>query len=263
MASRDGARGGGRRKSSRERDRDSRSRERARRSARRRERSRATAVEQSGEHEFPPFDGVDDLAVVDGDLEDADGADTGDADADAAERHLDETDGTDAADDVVPADSADEVRRPNRSRTRHRRAVPASHRGRAFADGVSRRLHGIDPKRAVVMALVVSVVAMTLAMPLRTYFSQHTEFQQLAEANEQLRGEVDDFQQRVNEQNDPAYIEAQARERLQFVRPGETPIVMMYPGDTEREAAEQRERALRDAPWYDTLWRSVTEPPRQ
>lgn len=55
----------------------------------------------------------------------------------------------------------------------------------------------------VITVVVVCVVALTLAMPLRTYFSQRSEFRQLTASNEQLRREVADYQQKVNEQNDP------------------------------------------------------------
>ncbi|SDU55346.1 Septum formation initiator [Gordonia westfalica] len=113
----------------------------------------------------------------------------------------------------------------------------------------------------VITVVVVCVVALTLAMPLRTYFSQRSEFRQLTASNEQLRREVADYQQKVNEQNDPAYIEAQARTRLQFVKPGEIPLVMLFPADeARREAAERAEERAR-APWYGNLWDTLSTPP--
>ncbi|GAC68558.1 FtsB family cell division protein [Gordonia soli] len=125
------------------------------------------------------------------------------------------------------------------------------------------RWEGLNPRRALVLGLVVSVVALTLAMPLRTYFSQQSEFDQLKTSNAQLRTEVADYQQKVNEQNDPAYIEAQARDRLKFVKPGEKPVVMMFPGDDARKAAEQQAEERRRAPWYGNLWDAVATPPTQ
>ncbi|WP_442903731.1 FtsB family cell division protein [Gordonia sp. Z-3] len=147
-----------------------------------------------------------------------------------------------------------------------RRAPRVSNRSRATRRRIDRaawvaRWEGLDAKRAIVLALVVSVVALTLAMPVRTYFSQRAEFEQLRASNDQLRSEVSDYQQKVNEQSDPAYIEAEARERLQFVRPGEKALVMMFPGDDARIAAEKQAEERARSPWYGNLWESVSTPP--
>ncbi|MGV9710692.1 FtsB family cell division protein [Gordonia sp. NPDC003424] len=133
--------------------------------------------------------------------------------------------------------------------------------GRMRTPRLAARWERLDAKRAIVLALVVSVVALTLAMPVRTYFSQRTEFEQLSAGNTRLRGEVTDYQQKVNEQGDPAYIEAKARERLQFVRPGEKAVVMMYPGDDARIAAQKRAEERARSPWFSNLWDAVSTPP--
>lgn len=113
----------------------------------------------------------------------------------------------------------------------------------------------------VITVVVVCVVALTLAMPVRTYFSQRSEFRQLTASNEQLQREVADYQQKVNEQNDPAYIEAQARARLGLTKPGEIPLVMVYPEDAARREAARRAEKRAQAPWYGNLWDSLSTPP--
>ncbi|MFW0796263.1 septum formation initiator family protein [Gordonia sp. CPCC 205515] len=153
---------------------------------------------------------------------------------------------------LVDDDTDDESPTPTRLPRRVRRTGASS---------LAARWERLDAKRAIVLALVVSVVALTLAMPVRTYFSQRTEFEQLAVGNDRLQTEVADYQQKVNEQGDPAYIEAKARERLQFVRPGEKAVVMMYPGDDARIAAEKRAEARARNPWFSNLWDSVSTPP--
>lgn len=110
------------------------------------------------------------------------------------------------------------------------------------------------------MAVVLAIVVLTLAMPMRTYFAQQSEFDQLRESNAQLRSEVAEYQQKVNEQGDPAYTEAKARARLQYARPGETVLVLTFPGQAQRQAEEDRAAAKARNPWYGNLWDSVATP---
>ncbi|MCD2147490.1 septum formation initiator family protein [Gordonia paraffinivorans] len=166
-----------------------------------------------------------------------------------------ETEPVTAADTAVSADTA--------VRTSRRAAAPGRSR---VSSGFAARLRRLEMTPATVATLVITVVvvcvvALTLAMPLRTYFSQRSEFNQLAAANEQLRREVADYQQKVNEQNDPAYIEAQARARLQFVKPGEIPLVMLFPADEARREAQERAEKRARAPWYGNLWDTLSTPP--
>lgn len=169
--------------------------------------------------------------------------------------------GAAGADDLGQSQDADSVD-DDHSSVRDRSAARAQ-RVRGRVARLAHRWRRLDPKATIGLAVVIAIVALTLSMPLRTYFSQRSEFAQLATANEQLEREVADYQQKVNLQNDPAYIEAQARARLHFVKPGEKPIVMMYPGDAEREAAEQRAAERARNAWYANLWDAVATPPEQ
>ncbi|MCX6470244.1 MAG: septum formation initiator family protein [Corynebacteriales bacterium] len=123
-----------------------------------------------------------------------------------------------------------------------------------------RLVRGMSPKRAVLLAMVVSVVALTLAVPLRTYFSQQSESDQLAGANTSLRTEVSELQSKVDEQNDPAYIQAQARDRLQFVMPGDKAVVMQFPTPPAKSDEEKRAERRAGNAWYTNLLDSVSTP---
>lgn len=129
-----------------------------------------------------------------------------------------------------------------------------------IAHAAAEHLRGINPRHAVILAVVIGFVTLTLAMPVRTYFSQRAEFDQLRESNAQLRKEVADYQQKVNEQGDPAYTEAKARSRLQYARPGETVLVLSFPGEQARKAAAERDAARARNPWYGNLWDSISTP---
>ncbi|GAA1481593.1 hypothetical protein GCM10009624_20330 [Gordonia sinesedis] len=248
MASRDG------RRRTRETARDRRSRDASRRSPRRDRAARrpTISVVETGEQELwiddpdPAEPVADDIAASADGSYDSDGA--GDEPTSPA-----------TEENTRGGRSGTRRHGPGRERSRGRTARRRPERD--VVGALSHRLRALDAKRAVVLALVIGVVALTLAMPIRTYFAQRTEFSQLATSNEQLRRQVADYQQKVNEQNDPAYIEAKARERLQLLRPGETGLVMVYPGDAERRAAEQRAEERARNPWYQNLWQAVSTPP--
>lgn len=123
------------------------------------------------------------------------------------------------------------------------------------------RLASVNSKRALGTLLVLVLLALTLAVPVRTYLAQRGEFNRLQAENEQLAQDVDHYQRRVTEQNDPAYIESQARDRLQYVMPGEKPVVLTYPYRDRRQAEEQKAREYAANPWYQNLWDAVSTPP--
>ncbi|MGC4933803.1 FtsB family cell division protein [Gordonia sp. DT30] len=149
---------------------------------------------------------------------------------------------------------------PERRRTTSRSARPSRRRPN-LTDTIATRVRGLDAKRAVIMALVLGVVALALAPSLRNYYAGRSEYNQVVASNEQLRQQTSYYQQKVNEQGDPAYKEAQARERLQMLRPGETGLVMVYPGDAEKQAAQKAAEQHARNPWYGNLWESVATPP--
>lgn len=123
------------------------------------------------------------------------------------------------------------------------------------------RFGRVDPKRAAVIALVVVFLALTLAVPVRTYLSQRSEFNELQQENAELQRQVADYEHKVVEQNDPAYIEAKARERLQMVKRGERQVIVIAPNKEQQEAAERAEREREANPWYQNIWDAVSTPP--
>lgn len=127
--------------------------------------------------------------------------------------------------------------------------------------GLVERLATVNGKRALALAVVLVLLALTLSMPVRTYLSQRGEYNRLQAQNAQLADEVERYERKITQQNDPAYIEAQARERLQYVMPGEKPMVMSFP-ERDRQQAEERKAAQFAAnPWYSNLWDAVSTPP--
>lgn len=77
-------------------------------------------------------------------------------------------------------------------------------------------------RRALVLALVLVVLAISYAGSLRIYFGQAHD---LAVAEQEIRdrqAQIADLQAELARWDDPAYVKAQARERLGWVLPGET-----------------------------------------
>ena len=152
------------------------------------------------------------------------------------------------------ADAPETIEARERSRPviAPRRRMPASWEGLTVG--------GLSPKKAVILALVISAVALTLAVPLRTYFAQRSEAEQLRSANASISRDVASLQKKVDEQNDPSYIQEQARNRLLMVKPGETPLVMQFPAPPEKSEDEKRAERQASNPWYTNLLDAVSTP---
>ncbi len=102
---------------------------------------------------------------------------------------------------------------------------------------------------------------LTLAVPVRTYIAQRNEFHNLQQANAELKRETAEYKSRLAQQSDPAYIEAEARKRLQMVMKGDKAVVIINPSREEREAAQAQERKRKATPWYENLMNAVSTPP--
>ncbi len=123
-----------------------------------------------------------------------------------------------------------------------------------------RTVLGLSTGRAVVLALVVCGLALTLAVPLRTYVSQRSEAEQLAAERVQLEQEIAALEEQKARMEDPAWVRAQARERLRFVVPGDIPYQVQLPGDGPPEREEVEPERPTTGAWYSDLWLSVSEP---
>src|SRR2546430_12057521 len=155
------------------------------------------------------------------------------------------------------------ARRPESSRTR--RGSEPARPGRPRRSAAKPRRHpaavlGLSTtRRAAMFAIVVCALALSVAVPLRTYLGQRTEVEVQQQRQAQLRAQVQQLEQRKAQLNDPAQVEAEARRRLRYVRPGETPYVVELPGDHDGQGAGQpAKQAPQQQSWYGTLWDSVT-----
>jgi cell division protein FtsB len=132
------------------------------------------------------------------------------------------------------------------------------------AEQQSEQRLGSAARRAAILAVVVCVLTLTIAGPVRTYFAQRTEMKQLSDAEAQLRSQIADLEQQKVKLGDPVYIAAQARERLGFVMPGDIPYqVQLPPGAAAPEAVPGVDPAQVPSgqPWYTSLWHTIADAP--
>ena len=137
---------------------------------------------------------------------------------------------------------------------------------RSIAESVEQRSDqrlGFTARRAAVLAAVVCVLTLTIAGPVRTYFAQRTEMEQLAATEAALRHQIADLEQQKGKLNDPAYIAAQARQRLGFVKPGDIPFqVQLPPGAaTAAQPGGDATKPANNDPWYTSLWHTIADAP--
>lgn len=119
----------------------------------------------------------------------------------------------------------------------------------------------IRPVTAVVGVLVI--LALLLAPYLRPWLEQRSQLEAGRAQVAQLEQDVAQLTDERRRWDDPAYVKAQARDRLRYVMPGEVGYVVLddVPADTASEDPRAASAAVPDAPdkqpWYDTVVRSV------
>ena len=83
--------------------------------------------------------------------------------------------------------------------------------------------------RAVVLVLVVAALVVSSVVPMRAYFEQRAELTDLRRETAAQEARVAALEAQKLRWDDPAYVEAQARQRLHLVMPGEVGYVVLEP----------------------------------
>jgi hypothetical protein len=97
------------------------------------------------------------------------------------------------------------------------------------------------------------------AYPVRVYMGQQAQIAMLLDQQHKQRATISSLAERRAKWDDPAYVTAQARRRLQYTLPGETPYVVIggTSGATSgKDTGAPGEQAKAKA-WYGKLWSSV------
>lgn len=141
------------------------------------------------------------------------------------------------------------------SRPSSRRPVRRPTRG-----GVARARRPLFTGRAVLLGGLVLLLALTLAGPARQWLTGRDQLARLAAQRTQLDQRIQDLQEQVRRQSDPAYIARQARVRLTYVLPGDRLIEVVdgkrVAGDAGTAGAGAAHSSAK-SPWYQALMDSL------
>lgn len=115
--------------------------------------------------------------------------------------------------------------------------------------------------RLVVLGGVLAVLAVLLAPALRSYLGQREQVAALREQVREQRATVSELQQQRAAWEDPAFVKAQARDRLKFVMPGERAYTVVDPRrakpTTPSPVKAAAGTARSDRSWFGDVWRST------
>ncbi|WP_051831061.1 MULTISPECIES: FtsB family cell division protein [Streptomyces] len=123
--------------------------------------------------------------------------------------------------------------------------------------------------RATVLVLVLCSLVAILAYPTRQFISQRAEISAQRAKADHARQQVEQLRRDKARWQDPEYVKAQARARLHYAVPGETPYIAVdpagqasaRPSSSAAGAAPPGGTAAAQAkaapPWYASIWDSV------
>lgn len=108
--------------------------------------------------------------------------------------------------------------------------------------------------RAAVLAVVLVVLVVSFALPLRSWFAQRGELDALRGDIAADRQSISELERQLERWNDPRYVEAQARERLRWVKPGDVGYIVIGDDPAVPDTAEEIAAA---GVWWQRLWSGV------
>ncbi len=115
------------------------------------------------------------------------------------------------------------------------------------------------------MVAIFMVLGVLLAPAMRSWLTQQRKIQALERDISQQRSRIADLQRQQIAWKDSAFVQAQARDRLKFVLPGDRAFTTLTRGQNGVTAPAPSVRTPKPSPtppqskraWYGTLWGSV------
>ena len=120
-------------------------------------------------------------------------------------------------------------------------------RSTASAAARARKSAGGLNSRAIALGALVIACILLLILPVTNYLNQRSQIQDLQDQIAQTRASISDLQDQQELLDDPAYLKAQARERLGYIEAGEKVYVVSNNDPQSDQAAEQAAKDEKDA----------------
>ena len=114
--------------------------------------------------------------------------------------------------------------------------------------------------RALIAAIILFAIAVTLAPPLQHYFTQKAQINSLENQLADNQAMLDKATKELLLWDDPEYVASQARARLYFVFPGERQYIVVGNEEITNNNSEPKvsEQLPVGIPWYSRLISSIT-----
>ena len=113
--------------------------------------------------------------------------------------------------------------------------------------------------RSFLTAVVVGVIALGTAYPVVTYFDQDREIKRINTHISQLQQENAQLKAEQTWWNDDNYVRQQARSRLYYVNPGDTPYVVtgITEDSTKADGTSANAKNAPEEAWTTKVWNSL------
>ncbi len=113
-----------------------------------------------------------------------------------------------------------------------------------------------------VLVLVLALLAVSYASSMRAYLQQRAHIEDLKAEIAARESAIAELSREKRRWEDPAYVAQQARERFGYVRPGETPYIMLDEDGEPLEPPASLDDVTppdpeADLTWWDREWASV------
>jgi cell division protein FtsB len=141
------------------------------------------------------------------------------------------------------------------SRTQRSRAASPTRRApRADVEQVGRQT--TLTARAAILVLAVASVMVAVALPLKIWLGQRGDIASLAAQTHRAESRIAQLTTQDKRWHNSGYIEAQARERLHYVLPGQKTFIVLGKGQGGQSGARKHHTAATSGPWYSQFWQS-------
>uniref|UniRef100_UPI000B079D1D FtsB family cell division protein n=1 Tax=Nocardioides jensenii TaxID=1843 RepID=UPI000B079D1D len=127
------------------------------------------------------------------------------------------------------------------------------------------RRRPVRPKltgRGTVLVLVLAVLTVSFASSMRAYLQQQDHISDLHSQIDETNQDIGQLEREKRRWDDDAYVKAQARERLNYIMPGETGFKVLDENGEPLDSADQLTDAgdlpkKKPQAWWGAAWKSV------